>query len=244
MSTDRPRTCQRVIIRQGGPHGYRRCERERSWIRAGHRGRPARASCGRAEAVGGTTRDRPPTTLLLTALGACTSMTLAMYARRKQWPLERVSVRLQHGKIHGADCAECETREGMLDRIERDISLVGPLSGEQRDRLRDGESLSRAPHAHLRDRYPDTPGLSDRYPPFHCSAENALCPGYARRCPPGSTPMPHSARHSECVVSTCFRSATAWGGPFRREDEIVLAPHKSWNKSIWISLFPGRSRPT
>ena len=62
-------------------------------------------------------------------------MTLAMYARRKQWPLERVSVRLQHGKIHAADCAECETKDGMLDRIEREISLVGPLSGEQRDRL-------------------------------------------------------------------------------------------------------------
>jgi uncharacterized OsmC-like protein len=62
-------------------------------------------------------------------------MTLALYARRKQWPLESIMVRLQHSKIHAADCAECDTKEGMLDRIEREISLSGPLSGEQRARL-------------------------------------------------------------------------------------------------------------
>jgi putative redox protein len=94
-----------------------------------------RLAADEPEAVGGTDTGPSPYDLLLTALGACTSMTLAMYARRKQWPLERVSGRLQHGKIHAADCAECETKEGMLDRIEREISLVGPLSGEQRDRL-------------------------------------------------------------------------------------------------------------
>ena len=62
-------------------------------------------------------------------------MTLALYARKKQWPLERVEVRLRHSKIHAADCDECETREGMLDRIERDIVLTGPLDGDQRARL-------------------------------------------------------------------------------------------------------------
>ncbi len=62
-------------------------------------------------------------------------MTLSMYARRKQWPLERVTVRLRHGRIHAQDCAECETKEGMLDRIEREISLTGPLDAEQRERL-------------------------------------------------------------------------------------------------------------
>jgi uncharacterized OsmC-like protein len=62
-------------------------------------------------------------------------MTIALYARRKQWPLAGVTVRLQHSKIHAADCAECETREGKLDRIEREISLSGPLSVEQRLRL-------------------------------------------------------------------------------------------------------------
>lgn len=62
-------------------------------------------------------------------------MTLALYARRKGWPLERVEVRLRHSKIHAADCAECETREGKLDRIESDIVLVGPLDGDQRARL-------------------------------------------------------------------------------------------------------------
>ncbi len=62
-------------------------------------------------------------------------MTLALYARRKQWPLEEVTVRLEHSRIHASDCAECETKEGMLDRIEREIALAGPLTPEQRARL-------------------------------------------------------------------------------------------------------------
>ena len=62
-------------------------------------------------------------------------MTIALYARRKQWPLEGVTVKLEHSKIHAVDCAECETKEGMLDRIEREISLIGPLGDEQRARL-------------------------------------------------------------------------------------------------------------
>ena len=62
-------------------------------------------------------------------------MTLALYARRKQWRLEGVTVRLQHSRIHAADCAECETKEGKLDRIDREIALEGPLDDEQRARL-------------------------------------------------------------------------------------------------------------
>ena len=62
-------------------------------------------------------------------------MTVALYARRKQWPLERVEVRLQHSKIHAADCAECETKEGRVERIERVITLEGPLDEAQRARL-------------------------------------------------------------------------------------------------------------
>lgn len=62
-------------------------------------------------------------------------MTAALYARRKQWPLEEVTVRLRHSKIHAADCAECETREGMLDRIDLEIELTGPLTEEQRSRI-------------------------------------------------------------------------------------------------------------
>ena len=62
-------------------------------------------------------------------------MTIALYARRKQWPLEGVTVRLRHARIHAQDCAECETKEGMLDRIEREIGLAGPLDAEQRGRL-------------------------------------------------------------------------------------------------------------
>lgn len=62
-------------------------------------------------------------------------MTVALYARRKQWPLEAVAVRLSHTRIHAADCAECETKEGKLDRIEREVELTGALTDEQRQRL-------------------------------------------------------------------------------------------------------------
>ena len=62
-------------------------------------------------------------------------MTAALYARRKQWPLEAVTVRLRHGRIHAADCATCDTREGMLDRIDLTVAFAGPLTEEQRARL-------------------------------------------------------------------------------------------------------------
>ena len=62
-------------------------------------------------------------------------MTVALYARRKGWPLESVTVRLRHFKIHAADCADCETKEGKIDRIERDLEFSGPLGTEQRSKL-------------------------------------------------------------------------------------------------------------
>jgi putative redox protein len=76
-----------------------------------------------------------PYELLLAALGACTSMTLRMYADRKEWPLKGVQVRLGHSRIHVEDCAACDTKEGMLDQIECEISLIGDLSDIQRQRL-------------------------------------------------------------------------------------------------------------
>ena len=63
-------------------------------------------------------------------------MTIALYARRKRWPLDEVAVRLRHSRVHAEDCADCETKEGMLDVIEREISLSGKLSDEQRGQLR------------------------------------------------------------------------------------------------------------
>src|SRR5688572_27151315 len=87
--------------------------------------------------VGGTDTGPGPYDLLLASLGSCTSMTIGLYARRKQWPLEAVRVRLRHSRIHAADCENCETEVGMIDRIERDIELVGSLDADQRARLLD-----------------------------------------------------------------------------------------------------------
>ncbi len=85
--------------------------------------------------VGGNDSGFTPYDLLLAGLGACTSMTLRMYADQKKWPLERVTVRLRHEKIHAQDCRECETREGKIDQIEREITITGNLEPEQRARL-------------------------------------------------------------------------------------------------------------
>ena len=84
---------------------------------------------------GGNDTGPNPYELLLAALGACTSMTIRMYAERKQWPLLEVQVSLSHARVHAEDCAECDTKVGMVDRIELGISLVGDLSEDQRLRL-------------------------------------------------------------------------------------------------------------
>jgi uncharacterized OsmC-like protein/alpha/beta superfamily hydrolase len=86
-------------------------------------------------AAGGLDSGPGPYDFLLAALGACTSMTLRLYADRKQLPLKRTQVRLRHSRIYAADCADCETKEGMLDRIERIISLEGELDAEAHKRL-------------------------------------------------------------------------------------------------------------
>jgi uncharacterized OsmC-like protein len=88
--------------------------------------------------AGGEGAGPDPYSLLLAALGSCISMTVTLYARRKGWPLERVTVRLRQQRIHGADCVECmEKTEGFVHRIERSIEFAGNLSDEQRARLQE-----------------------------------------------------------------------------------------------------------
>ena len=96
---------------------------------------PHRLLADEPVAAGGEDTGPAPYDFLLAGLGACTSMTMRLYAERKSLPLERTTVTLRHSKIHAQDCAECETREGMLDQIDRVIAMEGPLDVEQRKRL-------------------------------------------------------------------------------------------------------------
>jgi putative redox protein len=85
--------------------------------------------------AGGTDTGPTPYELLLAALGACTAITVTMYAERKKWPLDGIVVRLSHSKIHAEDCFQCQTEAGFLDRIDREIELAGSLSPDERVRL-------------------------------------------------------------------------------------------------------------
>lgn len=84
---------------------------------------------------GGTGEGPTPYDLLAAALASCTTMTMQMYAGRKDWPLEEAHARVEHEKVHAEDCAHCEQEEGKIDRFTRTLRLAGPLTGEQRQRL-------------------------------------------------------------------------------------------------------------
>ena len=89
-------------------------------------------------AAGGESAGPDPYTLLLAALGSCISMTTTLYARRKGWPLERVTVRLRQQRVHAADCQDCtHATGGFVQRIERSVSFAGALTGEQQARLQE-----------------------------------------------------------------------------------------------------------
>lgn len=96
---------------------------------------PHRLVADEPVAAGGEDAGPGPYDFLLAALGACTSMTMRLYADRKSLPLDRVTVTLKHSKIYAKDCAECDTHDGMLDQIERHIALDGALDAEQRKKL-------------------------------------------------------------------------------------------------------------
>jgi len=85
---------------------------------------------------GGSGTGPTPYDLLLSALGTCTSMTVGLYARKQKWPLETVTVRLGHERVHETDCEECVDQPRSLDKITISLELAGPLTDEQRDKLR------------------------------------------------------------------------------------------------------------
>lgn len=84
---------------------------------------------------GGTDSGPSPYDFILGALGACTSMTIGLYARKRSWPVDKITVSLRHSKIHAKDCDDCETKEGRIDRVEMEIHLEGALTDEQRAKL-------------------------------------------------------------------------------------------------------------
>jgi len=120
-----------VVVSERGADAARGISRLAQEIFVGHH----RLTADEPTEAGGSDLGPNPYDLLLAALGACTSMTLRLYADHKQWPLERTTVRLSHEKIHAADCADCETKEGKIDSIERTIEIAGPLDAAQRQRL-------------------------------------------------------------------------------------------------------------
>ncbi|MCR5888829.1 OsmC family protein [Hymenobacter sp. J193] len=87
------------------------------------------------ETVGGHDQGPTPYDLLLSALGACTAITVRLYATRKSWPLEGIEVRLRHQRVHRLDCDKCEQAGEMLEEVQKELRLLGPLSAEQKQRL-------------------------------------------------------------------------------------------------------------
>lgn len=131
-STDiAPAPADAVMVSERGADPSRGISRMAQEVRIGSH----RLSADEPVEAGGSDLGPNPYDFLLAGLGACTSMTLRLYADHKKWPLEQVRVRLSHEKIHAVDCADCETKEGRIDKIDRQIEVLGPLDPEQRRRL-------------------------------------------------------------------------------------------------------------
>jgi uncharacterized OsmC-like protein/alpha/beta superfamily hydrolase len=114
-----------VVVTEAGDGKYAQTiNAGRHWIRADE-----------PPSMGGDDSGMSPYQLLSAALGACTTMTMRMYAEHKKLPMDKVTVTIKHGKIHASDCVECETRFGRVDRIEREIHIEGDLTDAQRDSL-------------------------------------------------------------------------------------------------------------
>ena len=99
-------------------------------LAAGHRLR-----ADEPRSFGGDNSGPSPYDFVLAGLGACTNMTLSLYAEHKGWQLDRLETRLRHTKVHADDCIACETKAAKIDKISREITITGPLDAEQRQRL-------------------------------------------------------------------------------------------------------------
>ncbi len=117
-----------VRVREADPEGF---------LQDIHAGGRHRLKADEPEEHGGTDRGPSPYQYVSAGLGACTAMTIRMYARRKEWALTHVAVDVSHDRIHAEDCADCETRSGRIDRFRRIIRLEGDLDEDQRTRLRE-----------------------------------------------------------------------------------------------------------
>ena len=121
--------------------------------------------------VGGSDAAPGPYDYLLIALGVCTSMTVGLYARRKQFPLENITVSLRHARIHAQDCEECETKEGMLDRIDTSYRVDRTLDGRATRQVdRDRRQMPRPSHAQIGDRHPPQRRVAEKAISHHFSA--------------------------------------------------------------------------
>jgi uncharacterized OsmC-like protein len=124
MSTQSSNKAAEIVVR-GDAHSFKQA------IVAGKH----RLVADEPVSAGGGDAGPDPYDYLLASLGVCTSMTVGLYARRKQFPLENITVSLRHSRIYAEDCEECETKEGMLDRIDVEIELTGSLTAEQHAKL-------------------------------------------------------------------------------------------------------------
>jgi uncharacterized OsmC-like protein len=165
-----------------------------------------------------------PYDLLLGALGACTSMTLGMYARRRDWPLKEIVVRLRYSKVHAEECAECETKTGALERIEREIEFAGPPDSRAANEVtRNRGEVPRLPNTEIRNQHSHLARISEFPLRSHCSARFAMarqaCHPFFKVNVPPVTIAPISIRRVGCPAPTDQKNRAS---PCPHAEQVIL----------------------